>query len=359
MSTALPNVELSFGPMLIGVFFNMILYGVLISQLLTYYKNYQHDAAWMKFFVFALFVVETANTGFDMTIMYQPLIQEYGQKPTFFPTFFVTEPLCIVAVSTPIQLFFAWRIGSLTKSWWVPAVITIMAIASMTGGIWTAVMIRIVKTFANKPKLHNSALLWFLASCVADVMITVSLVLTLSKRKTGFSGTDSVIDKIVRMTIQTGMITAAFAILDVICFMVFPHYAISKCCFYTERHKLIHFQDFVWDLTLSKLYTNCLLSTLNARQSLNSQSASGGISDQRRNQSHGLVNPTSGGRRGQDTFAENTRHIQSSAIYELDTQKSGYDAESGYATSTRDEYGIQVTKVVERVQDPIPHPYTQ
>ena len=57
-------------------------------------------------------------------------------------------------------------------------------------------MIRIVKTFANKPKLHNSA--WFLVSCVADVMITVSLVLTLSKRKTGFSGTDLVIDKIVR-----------------------------------------------------------------------------------------------------------------------------------------------------------------
>jgi len=343
MSTPLPNVELSFGPMLIGVFFNMILYGVLISQLLTYYKNYQHDAAWMKFFVFGLFAVETANTGFDMTIMYQPLIQNYGQKPNLFPTFFVTEPLCIVAVSTPIQLFFAWRIGSLTKSWWVPAIITLMAVASLTGGVWTAVMIRVVRTFANKPKLHNSALLWFLASCVADVMITVSLVLTLSKRKTGFTGTDSVIDKIVRMTIQTGMITAAFAILDVVCFMVFPHYSIN----------------FVWDLTLSKLYTNCLLSTLNARQGLNSQSASGGISDQRRNQSHGLVNPTSAGRRGQDTFAENTRHLQSSAMYELDTQKSAYDVESGFAAATGEEYGIQVTKVVERVQDPIPHPYTQ
>jgi len=323
----------------------MILYGVLITQALTYYQNYRHDAGWMKFFVFFLFAIETANTGFDMAIMYQPLILDYGAKPTFFPTFFVTEPLCIVLVSTPIQLFFAWRIKSLTKSWYIPISIAILAIASLTGGVWTAVMIRIVLTFANKPKLHNSALLWFLASCVADILITVSLVFTLSKRKTGFSGTDSVIDKIIRMTIQTGAITAVFAILDVICFMVFPHFAVN----------------FVWDLALSKLYTNCLMSTLNARQSLNSQSASGGLSEQRRNASHGLVvNPTSPRTaRHPDTFVENTRHMDSSAIYELDTQKSGYDAESGYSMPAQQEFGIQVTKVIERVKDPIPHPYTQ
>jgi hypothetical protein len=61
-----------------------------------------------------------------------------------------------------------------------------------------AVSIPIVKTFANKPKLHNPALLWFLSASVADVLITASLVFTLSKRKTGFSGTDSLIDKIIR-----------------------------------------------------------------------------------------------------------------------------------------------------------------
>jgi len=309
-------------------------------SILTFYAS---DAKWMKVFVFALFAVETVNTGFDMAIMYQPLIKDYGEKPTFFPTFFVTEPLCIVFVSTPIQLFFAWRIKSLTKSWWIPVFITILAVASFAGGVWTAVMIRIVLTFANKPKLHNSALLWFLASCVADILITISLVMTLSKRKTGFAGTDSVIDKIIRMTIQTGMITAIFAILDVICFMVFPHYAVN----------------FVWDLALSKLYTNCLMSTLNARQHLNTQSASGGLSDQRRNNSHGLVGVSSPRTPKQrETFVEHSRHMDSSGTYELDAQKSAYDVESGFAPA-REEYGIQVTKVIERVKDPVPHPYTQ
>jgi len=330
--------------MLIGVFFNMILYGVLIGQVLTYYQQYGRDAAWMRYFVGFLFFLETCNTGFDMAFMYQPLILQYGEKPNFFPTFFVTEPLLVVLVSTPIQLFFAWRIKSLTKSYWVPVIIAVLSLGALTGGVWTAVMIRVVKTFANKPKLHNSALLWFLASCVADILITISLVLSLTRRKTGFSGTDSVIDKIIRMTIQTGMLTAVFSILDVVCFMVLPHAAIN----------------FVWDLALSKLYTNCLMSTLNARQTLNNVSASGGVSGGQRNASH-MVNPTSpSGRRHQESYLEQTRHMDSSAVYELDTQKSAYDVEAAYGVPTRnEEFGIQVTKVVEHVKDPVPHPYTQ
>lgn len=36
-----PNVTLIFGPMLIGVFFNMILYGILIVQTYHYYLSYK------------------------------------------------------------------------------------------------------------------------------------------------------------------------------------------------------------------------------------------------------------------------------------------------------------------------------
>ncbi|KAJ7473493.1 hypothetical protein FB451DRAFT_292990 [Mycena latifolia] len=254
----LPDVHLSYGPMLIGVFFNMILYGVFIGQALTYYQLYHKDGAWMRYFVLYLFVLETLNTGFDMAMMYQPLILQYGQKLDYFPVVFVTEPLIVVLVSTPIQIFFAWRIWSITKMVWVPVIISVFAVAALAGGLWTAVKVSIIKEFVHKPELHPSALLWFLSSCVADVLITISLVMTLSHRKTGFVATDSVIDKIIRTTIQTGLVTSIFSILDVICFMVFPHYAIN----------------FVWDLGLSKLYSNALLSTLNARAHLNSISTS-------------------------------------------------------------------------------------
>ncbi|KAJ7441085.1 hypothetical protein FB451DRAFT_119456 [Mycena latifolia] len=320
---ALPNVQLSYGPMLIGVFINLVLFGVLVGQVLTYYQVYKKDPTWMRLFVAFLFFVETANTALDMAMMYQPLILEYGQKPVFFPAVFMTEPLCVVLVSMPIQVFFAWRIHQLTKSPWVPLTIIVFALASFAGGLWTSAMVQILRQFAKKPLLHNSALLWFLASCVADVLITISLVLTLTKKKTGFAATDSVLDKIIRTTIQTGMITAIFSILDVACFMALPHYAVN----------------FVWDLALSKLYSNCLMSTLNARQKLNSASHSSTFQQQR----NVVLSP--GRVTGKDSFMDTSPNPMGSMTY------NGGDDDVRHSDL---EYGIRMTKIVERIEDPIP-----
>ncbi|KAG6828232.1 hypothetical protein H0H92_008730 [Tricholoma furcatifolium] len=103
-------------------------------------------------------------------------------------------------------------------------------IYSSGGGVWLSVTVVHVRLYSKKPELHWPAL---------------------ARWKTGFSGTDDAINRIIRLTIQTGFITAVFATLDVICFLALPHTTIN----------------FVWDFALSKLYTNALLSTLNARSS--------------------------------------------------------------------------------------------
>ncbi|KAF8170011.1 hypothetical protein K438DRAFT_1941179 [Mycena galopus ATCC 62051] len=78
-----------------------------------------------------LLVLGTLNTGVDMQMTYQSLILQYSQVLDYFPTVFVSEPLCVfgarrvvscpqpdsppeVLVSAPTQLF-AWRIWSLTR----------------------------------------------------------------------------------------------------------------------------------------------------------------------------------------------------------------------------------------------------
>ncbi|KAJ7301124.1 hypothetical protein DFH08DRAFT_979062 [Mycena albidolilacea] len=374
---SLPNVQLSYGPMLIGVFLNMILYGVSVGQTVTYYQVYKKDPTWMRCFVGFLFVVETANTVLDMAMMYQPLIVEYGQKPVFFPSVFMTEPLCVVLVSMPIQLFLAWRIYQLTKSFWIPAIISVLAVASFTGGVWTATMVQILRRFAEKPLLHSPAL----PACVADVLITVSLVQTLSKKKTGFSATDSVLDKIIRTTIQTGMIT----------WSAVQH--IGRCVLYDSSGKsrsrvlLVTVlivsrsitpselnlrgplaRNFVWDLSLSKLYTNCLMSTLNARQRLNntvvlrsirivtrhtvknlrkfsntSQQSSSGFQHRR-----GVVlSPARSGSGKQESFLDVPPNPLGSVTYDGEDRVPDV------------EYGIRMTKIVEPISaDPSPRSST-
>jgi len=338
------HVELIFGPMLLGVFINTILYGILISQTYFYFKTYTSDSLWTRLFVAYLFVLETANTMIDMAMIYQPLIAEYGTEKAVihFPTLFLMEPIMIVLISAPIQFFFAWRIQRITRSYWVPAVVAVLALASTAGGFLTGVKIAILRLFALKPELHWPALLWLVTSTVADLLITGTLVRSLSQRKTGFVVTDTVVDKIIRLTVQTGMITAIFAIGDVVCFLVLPHTAVN----------------FIWDLTLAKLYANCLMSTLNARASLMSSSSNQATRPVHRSVL-GPSTPSNSRFHPGDMFPEGQRSAMTGPqIYELETSKTFETSHSEHGTISYirgDDipFEVTVTKVIERIEDPI------
>jgi len=334
------HVQLIFGPMLIGVFLNMILYGILLNQTYFYFKTYASDSLWIRLFVAYLFVMETANSVIDIAMMYQPLIAEYGTEKAVqhFPTLFLMEPILIVLISAPIQFFFAWRIQRITQSYWIPAVVVALALASSAGGFITGVKFAILKLFALKPELHWPALLWLLTSCVADLLITATLVRSLSQRKTGFVVTDTVVDKIIRLTVETGMITAIFAIGDVVFFLALPHTAIN----------------FVWDITLAKLYANCLMSTLNARASL--LKSSSGVHRSALDPSAPIDSRfhaarfSTGGSRSAMTGPQ---------VYELDNTKTFESSQSdrtgraSYIHRNGAQFGVTVTKVIETIEDPI------
>ncbi|KIK65239.1 hypothetical protein GYMLUDRAFT_39603 [Collybiopsis luxurians FD-317 M1] len=340
------HIQLQYGPMLIGVFLNLILYGVLLNQVYFYFKTYT-DSLWIRLFVCYLLVLETANSAIDMAMMYQPLIAEYGTQRAVqnFPTLFLMEPILIVAISTPIQLFFAWRILKITKSYWIPGIILALALTSAAGGFITGAKIAILKLFSKKPELHWPALLWFLTSCVADLLITATLVRSLSQRKTGFSITDSVVDRIIRMTVQTGMITSVCAVGDVAFFMALPHNGLN----------------FIWDLTLAKLYTNCLMSTLNARAGFMNSSQNNPSSGLQRHALENSIRQDSRVRpKERFTFsgAHSPSIISTPQVYELENAKTFEATQSDGRTTPYDyhrdvEFGITVTRVVETVEDPV------
>ncbi|KAJ3752097.1 hypothetical protein EV360DRAFT_75657 [Lentinula raphanica] len=349
------HIELQYGPMLIGVFLNMILYGVLLNQMLFYYKTYPLDSIWVRVFVAYLLMLETANTAIDMAMMYQPLITEYGTEKAvmYFPTLFMLEPILIVLISTPIQTFFAWRIRKITGTYWIPGLVIALALASSVGGFITGIKIARLKLFADKPELHWSALLWFLTACVADLVITGTLVWNLAQRKTGFAITDSVVDKIIKILTFLAILIAQptssiCAIGDVAFFMALPHTGLN----------------FLWDLTLAKLYTNCLMSTLNARASLlrHSQNSSSGAQRNAREPSMPRGSLRISRLRPIDRYVEHPRSIMTAPhVYELDNTQTFDSTQSRSGGKTpyslhehQDvELGITVTKVVETIEDPI------
>ncbi|KAF8061621.1 hypothetical protein FPV67DRAFT_288695 [Lyophyllum atratum] len=324
----MPSVELLFGPMLIGVFLNMILYGILIVQTFIYYQTYKKDAPWIRYFILYLFVLETLNTGFDLGMMYEPLVKRYGtpRATEIAPIMLSADPIVTVMVSTSVQLFIAWRIKIITNSTLITSIVCFFSVCSFVGGVATTISVTLIPQYARLQEFHGAVITWLGASAAADVVITGSLVRSLWKRKTGIKDTDDKISRIIRLTVQTGAITAVSAFADVAIFLLLPHTTLN----------------FVWDFALSKLYTNALMSTLNARAGWSNLT---GRDYETHNVLFGQQEPTNGSRR---TDGRSNRQIITTGVYELEPPPTIKGSSSHYDV----EDGITVTKVVERMEDP-------
>ncbi|CAA7266093.1 unnamed protein product [Cyclocybe aegerita] len=249
--TKMPDTSLLFGPLLIGVCLNMILYGVSLVQSFIYYQTYKQDAAWIRYFVLYLFVLETANTGFNIGLLYEPLVLHYGDPRSFIisPLMLIADPIVTVMVSTPVQFFIAWRIKVIGNSLIMPIVIVFLGTCAFIGGIALTVCVSYMREWSRFTQFEGAVITWLAAAAAADLLITGSLSWSLNRRRTGIKATDDKVSRIIRLTVQTGLITAIFALADVLIFLTVKGTTLN----------------FIWDLPLSKLYTNSLLSTLNSR----------------------------------------------------------------------------------------------
>ncbi|KAF8180543.1 hypothetical protein K438DRAFT_1725531 [Mycena galopus ATCC 62051] len=176
---------------------------------------------------------------------------EYGLPAAMmnFPSYLPTQPFVTTLISTPMQIFVAWRIYAGTRSPWLPLIIVICAIGSIAGAYWTGVTVMIVKTFLRKVEVNHPSIVWSSFTTAADVFMTVGLTYILIANRKKSPSNARGISRAIQVTVQTGIITAIFALLDVILFNTQPDNTIN----------------FIWDFGLSKLYTNILVATMNAR----------------------------------------------------------------------------------------------
>ncbi|KAF8504075.1 hypothetical protein JB92DRAFT_3145754 [Gautieria morchelliformis] len=325
------NIQLLFGPMLVGTFFSTILYGVVFGQAFIYYQTYKRDATWIRYFILYLVICETLATGFDIGMMYEPLVLRYAthRATTILPIMLVADPIMTVFISTPVQLFIGWRIKTLTGSRLLPAIIGAFALSALVGGISTTIAAAIFHEFVKVHQYDGAVITWLASSAAADICITGCLVWSLHKRRTGYSATDDLLNKLIRLTLQTGAITAISATLDVVLFLAVPGTTLN----------------FIFNFSLSKLYTNSLLSTLNARAGWNNLT---GDQLYRDNVLFGESKFVSSG--GNHPAASGERsNVYSVAALELRFRSDNSVARDDVRRDM--ESGISVTKVVERFEE--------
>ncbi|EIW75854.1 hypothetical protein CONPUDRAFT_111643 [Coniophora puteana RWD-64-598 SS2] len=243
--------ELIQGPFFIGIMINVLLLGVLILQVYLYFATYKQDKKWMKLFIWVLFMLDFANTLFLVVYIYDRLIIDFGDdaKAATENWVFSTDPILAGIITAMVQCFFAWRVKVITNNIWAVMAICVCAAGNFAGALASCIYSTFITSFIDFTKFENVVILWLAASALADIIIASVLVWHLRTLRTGFAATDDVINRVVRLTLQTGLLTAICATINLIIFCSVPSGIYL-----------------IFNIPLPKLYTNSLMSSLNSRK---------------------------------------------------------------------------------------------
>ncbi|KAG7097842.1 hypothetical protein E1B28_005157 [Marasmius oreades] len=268
MSITSPDILKSAGPFLLGYLLNYGLYGVLTVQVYVYYTAFPNDRTAVKAIVFGVFLLETIQLVMITYDAFQNFVYGFGRPGAFNELNLLSFDVCIIggAVAFLVQTFFAYRIFLLSKSKLLTGVIVLISLMQLGGAIATAALDETVSVLTKFRGNFISACFWLAGSAVCDIVIAVSMTYVLSRYDVSFGDTRNLVRRVIRLTMETGSLTATIATLDLILFL--------------SSNSLYHVTP---ALTLAKLYSNSMMVIFNSRVEIAGgrhwqSSAEGGIS---------------------------------------------------------------------------------
>ncbi|KAF8895422.1 hypothetical protein BD779DRAFT_726215 [Infundibulicybe gibba] len=244
MSTS-PKIDSTYGSAFIGLVAGSVLYGVTLLQTYLYYKQYPKDSIIIKFLVFFVWVLDTTHLILCGVAMYWYLITNFSNETALTKTTWSMDGL----IGLIVECFFARRLWIMSGNLILTAIIVLLACIHFGLGIVEGFLLVETNKFPELIWVTSAGLG---SAAAADIIIACSLCYYLSKSRTGFSRTDSLITTLTVYSLTTGLITSVIASIAVVTFATMP-------------------TNFVWLAffwVLGKCYVNSLLAALNSRGSL-------------------------------------------------------------------------------------------
>ncbi|KAK0183643.1 hypothetical protein F5146DRAFT_1148915 [Armillaria mellea] len=242
------------GPTIVAYLLHWGLFGTLSVQLYLYYLAFPNDRKFTKYLVYGVYVVEFVQTIFvthDALAMFG-----YGfgdlEALTRMDFNWVAVPVMGGVVPCVGQVFYAYRIFVLSRSQTVLTFVTCVSSISFVAAVMTGVFAFEASdiTKLNNRKTFIAIGIWCGGSALCDPSLpTLILLHSFTKRNTSCRHTRILVTKLIRLTIETGSVTAVVALLILILFIVFPHQT-----FYGPPV-----------LIMPKLYANTVYMVLNSR----------------------------------------------------------------------------------------------
>ncbi|KAH9068067.1 hypothetical protein EDB83DRAFT_678257 [Lactarius deliciosus] len=241
---------------ILGALWNWTLYGVLVVQTYVYSYNFSGDRILLKLLVYSVFLVETvqtALTGADLYYWFGSGFGHLDHLTVHLSGFDV--PIIGSVVSLTIQVFFVYRIWVLSgrSSWFLCLLICLFSIVAAVAAFYGGVYAYSHNKFLNLRLTKTLALTWLSGNAMADILIAGSLLFHLGRRRReGGQFSDHALSKVVRLTIETNVLTTTVGIVSLLMIAIYPDKRWFTCP----------------TAILGKLYSNTFLVSLNNRISL-------------------------------------------------------------------------------------------
>ncbi|KAF8967094.1 hypothetical protein BDZ97DRAFT_566010 [Flammula alnicola] len=247
-------IETSLGAFFLGICLNTYLYGIVTYQYSSYFNTKFGDPLWIKGTVLALFTLDTFHTSSLLYLAWYYLIKSYENPLALLVPMWPYPFSIFVTTSTAFltHMFLAYRVLRLTNIY-VYGTLLILSLASFGSGLACGVRTWIsVKGPTDMGIINPLLATWLSAEVIVDASISGTLIYALSKARTGFNNSDTIISRLMRTSIQTGLFSGIFSVLTLALYLGSPD---------AEFFAL-------FGLPISRLYTNTLMDTLLCRESL-------------------------------------------------------------------------------------------
>ncbi|KAJ7493340.1 hypothetical protein B0H11DRAFT_958376 [Mycena galericulata] len=208
----------TFGVCFIGVIIAAELHGVACVQA-WYYFTHQNDGWPLKLFVAAVVCFDTIHQALITHTVYTYLVTNFSNPPELGNL--VWSLLGLTALS--VQSFLAVRVWRLSKgNIWLTGAAWLLIFAEFGCVLaYVALSLRL-DTFAQLAGLKSLSTAVNALAASGDVLIAGILCWLLLRSRTGFTRSDTMINKLVLFFVNTGLITSLFAIASLISITVAP-----------------------------------------------------------------------------------------------------------------------------------------
>ncbi|KAH9956362.1 hypothetical protein BC827DRAFT_1232340 [Russula dissimulans] len=244
------------GVLLIAILLNGYFFGVVSQQLYQYWNSQFKDPLRIKVFVFAQFAIVIVQVVMYWQLAWHVYIVNYSLilDPKSVTWQALASSLCQTVLIMMANTFLAIRIHDLTQSRLQSGLVM-----GFSGTAFIVGVVNLATTWVNRPSTgpftpseRATSIVWHVSQAMAECLIMFFLSRVLLGARSGLKASDSVVNRLVRNVVQTGLFATIWSLAALGTYLLLPHNTV-----YT-----------VFDATSGSIYTHMIYDGLLSRPKL-------------------------------------------------------------------------------------------